>query len=128
MMGGIEKKLIGSRSMLSRVAEEAATVVGSATAGGTDGPAGAGLPAHSALVGHFRTDDVPTAPLRFTLRTVMADDGARAPRITATSALAPALDSSMAAAVASSAAVSAAHTHPLDRPQPAPASPPSLAG
>ncbi len=125
MMGGIEKKLIGSRSMLSRVAEEAAAAVGSAAAGGTENPAGGGFPPYPALMGPFRTDDVPTAPLRFTLRTVMSDDGVRAPRNTTAPSLAP----SLAAAVASSAAVSAAHTHPLDRSQPAPAaSPPPLAG
>ncbi|MCM3924686.1 hypothetical protein ND748_23850 [Frankia sp. AiPs1] len=120
--------MIGSRSMLSRVTEEAAAAVGAA-AGGTENPAGGGLPPYPALVGPFRTDNIPTAPLRFTLRTVMSDDGVRAPRNTPAPGLAPALAPSLAAAVASSAAVSAAHTHRLDRtqPTPGPTSPP-LAG
>ncbi|WP_261562497.1 hypothetical protein, partial [Frankia tisae] len=105
MMSGIEKRLIGSRSLLSRVAEEAATTVGSAAAGGPENAAGGGIPPHPALTGPFRVDELPTTPLRFSLRTVMAEDGARVPL----GAAAP----SMAAAVASPAAVAAAHALPL---------------
>ncbi|EIV95026.1 hypothetical protein [Frankia sp. QA3] len=121
MMGGIEKRLIGSRSLLSLVAEEAATTVGAAAAGGPEKAAGSGLPPRPALTGPFRTDDVPTAPLRFSLPTVISDGGSRAPR----SAPAP----SMAVAMASSATVPAAYTLPLGHPQPASAAPPPpLAG
>lgn len=46
MMSGIEKRLIGSRSLLSRVAEEGA---------------GGGNPPHPALAGPFRVDELPAA-------------------------------------------------------------------